>query len=188
MRNNDKIVYLILTLSIAFFIAGSWRVINAEHVGVYNLELITATTVLAVIVLRDPRVWLLAPAISLTTDPLVGQSGYQWSTAVAWLVIGIVVVSAYRWLKSQPIVAGLTVGLASSVWFYACTNFFVWAQGWYGPGISGLQASYIAGLPFFRTMLIGNLIIVPLVATLTIKVISPAAQRISITENRGAYA
>jgi hypothetical protein len=50
------------------------------------------------------------------------------------------------------------IALASSCLFFAVTNFAEWAfQPWYPKTSAGLAASYVAGIPFFRNMLIGDL-------------------------------
>ena len=53
--------------------------------------------------------------------------------------------------------------MASSVFFFAYTNFGVWLiGGLYPHTLTGLVSSYAMGLPFYRTMIIGNAFIVPL--------------------------
>lgn len=48
--------------------------------------------------------------------------------------------------------------VAATLLFYAVTNFGVWAtQTLYPPTAEGLMASYIAGLPFLRNALLGDL-------------------------------
>jgi len=50
-----------------------------------------------------------------------------------------------------------TAGVAGSTLFFLLTNGAVWYFGSsYDPGINGLFASYIAGLPFFRNAIIGD--------------------------------
>lgn len=47
--------------------------------------------------------------------------------------------------------------LASSVSFFAITNFFVWATGqMYPHTIGGLSACYLAGIPFYRNQALGD--------------------------------
>ena len=55
----------------------------------------------------------------------------------------------------------LGCGVASSVAFFAMTNFAVWAfQTYYPHSWAGLAECYVAALPFFRTMLAGDLVYV----------------------------
>ncbi len=51
-----------------------------------------------------------------------------------------------------------TASLAGSIVFFAVTNFAVWAMGHgYPHSGSGLYACYVAGIPFFRNSLLGDL-------------------------------
>jgi hypothetical protein len=48
--------------------------------------------------------------------------------------------------------------LCASVLFFVVTNLGEWAfQPWYPKTGAGLAASYVAGIPFFRNMLLGDL-------------------------------
>jgi hypothetical protein len=55
----------------------------------------------------------------------------------------------------------LTIGAAAvgtSVLFFALTNFGVWASGTIYPhSVAGLEACYVAAVPFFRNTLLGDL-------------------------------
>ena len=52
-------------------------------------------------------------------------------------------------------IGGIT--LLASIQFYLITNFGVWAAGAYARSLSGLGASYVAGLPFLRWTIAGDL-------------------------------
>ena len=61
-------------------------------------------------------------------------------------------------LRKRP--GALRIGgvtLLASVQFFVITNFGVWAAGAYARNLSGLAASYAAGLPFFRWTVAGDL-------------------------------
>jgi hypothetical protein len=52
-----------------------------------------------------------------------------------------------------------TVALSASCLFFIVTNFAEWLfQPWYPKTGAGLAASYIAGIPFFRNMLLGDVL------------------------------
>ena len=57
-------------------------------------------------------------------------------------------------VQRQTIMVSSLVG---SILFFFITNFGVWATGYYGYGISNLMDCYIAGIPFFRGTLMGDL-------------------------------
>ena len=49
--------------------------------------------------------------------------------------------------------------LAGSVFFFLATNFGVWAGGtMYPKTLAGLQAAYVAGIPFFQWTVLGTLV------------------------------
>jgi hypothetical protein len=49
-------------------------------------------------------------------------------------------------------------GVVPATAFYLVTNFAVWAfKSSYEPTLAGLSACYVAGLPFYRAMLAGDL-------------------------------
>ena len=65
--------------------------------------------------------------------------------------------AARRFLRKPGIVRVGAVGLATGVGFYLTTNAAVWLfTNAYPPGLDGLAASYIAGLPFLKWTLLGN--------------------------------
>jgi len=61
-------------------------------------------------------------------------------------------------LRKNPGVLRIgSVTLLASIQFFVVTNFGVWAAGAYARNLSGLAASYAAGLPFFRWTVAGDL-------------------------------
>lgn len=64
------------------------------------------------------------------------------------------------WIRVRPSAARIVAGsLLGSVIFFVVTNFGVWAmQTLYPKTAAGLWECYVAGLPFFRNALAGDLI------------------------------
>ncbi len=102
--------------------------------------------------------------ISPFSHPVFNFSHVQPLTAVfdsttAW-VAGSFMISGLLGLalrkKRSPLRIG-SISLLASMQFFLITNFGVWAAGAYSRGMSGLEASYIAGLPFLRWTLLGDL-------------------------------
>ena len=76
---------------------------------------------------------------------------FAWYAAVLWL--GTRLGAKTRWV---PVVGA---ALASSVSFFLLTNLAAWAWlDMYPKNLSGVLMSYVAGLPFFRHALAGDLI------------------------------
>lgn len=144
-----------------------WRLVRADLGAPPNLELITAATFFAAVLLRHRAAVLVPFAAAAVSDALLGNTSILLFTWTAWAVIGLGALLVRRtsgWLRFG---AALGLGAGGSVWFFLWTNFGVWLQArgtFYAPGLDGLMASYVAGLPFFRTMLLGNLLLVPLAA------------------------
>jgi len=79
--------------------------------------------------------------------------GFLWIYAAA-----LVPVLLGRLVRGSKCVMGLaTAMLASSLSFFAITNFAVWVGGLYPHTLSGLAACYAAGIPFYRNQLWGDL-------------------------------
>ncbi len=48
--------------------------------------------------------------------------------------------------------------VAGSLSFFLISNFGVWLTGWYSHTLAGLEACYVAGLPFYRQAASGDLV------------------------------
>jgi hypothetical protein len=77
---------------------------------------------------------------------------YVWGS---FMVCGLLGLALLR--KKQSVLRVGAASAASSIQFFLITNFGVWAAGAYARDISGLGASYIAGLPFLRWTMLGDL-------------------------------
>jgi hypothetical protein len=87
-------------------------------------------------------------AYTFSWDQLVT---WAWYAAILWL--GTSLRENTNWLR----IGG--AALVSSVSFFVVSNFAVWA-GWngYPKTISGLMTCYVAGVPFFRHTLLGDML------------------------------
>jgi hypothetical protein len=89
----------------------------------------------------------------------VHAPGAMLNDTTLW-VWGSFMVSALLGLLLRHKAGALKIGavsLAASLQFFLITNFGVWAAGAYARNLSGLGASYIAGLPFLRWTMLGDL-------------------------------
>lgn len=86
--------------------------------------------------------------------------------------VGALVHNTTAWVWASFMISGLlglllrkkhgalrigSVSLLASLQFFLITNFGVWAAGAYARDLSGLMASYIAGLPFLTWTISGDL-------------------------------
>ena len=154
-----KIAYIVLLIAVAV----SWRVINHDYQIAPNLEIVTTVSVLAAVALGFRAAVIVPIATMIISDLIIGNSSIF---IVTWSSFAIIGVSAMllRKLNNKPgkqILYSVGFAAASSFFFFIVTNFGVWAQGWYPATFAGLMDSYTMAIPFYRTMLIGNLILVP---------------------------
>ena len=107
----------------------------------------------------DRRVaWLVPLAALLLSDLVIGfyhPMSMLWNYLgfAACLLLGSGLLARTR---SFGRIAGAT--LASSVAFFALSNFGMWASGYYPRTAAGLVACYTAALPFFRNTLASDVL------------------------------
>lgn len=140
---------------------------------VWNVTPVVAVTLLAGAIL--PRWWAVAvPAVAmLASDLIIGFYHMPvmltvYASLVAMIFLGL-------WLAQPSTVSAkaesgtgvsgvspsrvILASLASSTFFFITTNFAVWASAaWYPKTLDGLMLAYTLGLPFFRNMIIGDVI------------------------------
>lgn len=142
-----------------------WRLVKTDIGAPPNLELATMAAFAAAALLRH-RIAVLVPlAVVLISDLGLTSSWILLFTWSAWLVIGLAALRTRS--TGRRFLLAIAFGAGSSIGFYLWTNFGVWVLGRgtvYPAGLDGLLASYVAGLPFLRPMLLGNLVLVPLAA------------------------
>lgn len=105
----------------------------------------------------DKRLAFAVPfAIMFLSDLIIGLHD-----TLLFVYIGFAIAVGIGYLIRNKIsMASVTAGaLAGAVVFYLITNFGVWIMGtMYPHTLQGLADSYIAGIPFFRYTILGNLV------------------------------
>lgn len=105
----------------------------------------------------NKRYALLLPLVALFLgDIFIGfySPAVMFSVYGSFLLVGILGI----WLKKRKNVQNVFLAvLGSSLLFFLVTNFAVWATGLYAQNPSGLLQSYVAGLPFLKNTLAGDL-------------------------------
>jgi hypothetical protein len=97
-------------------------------------------------------------AAAIVSDMLVGFYGLGVMLAV-WACYVLITLASHRWLRRRPtVLAGGLMTVSSSLFFFAVTNFAVWADGGlYAHNLTGLERCFVMALPFFRNSLGGDL-------------------------------
>lgn len=163
MTINTKILKNTALIILLIAVAVGWRIINHEYQIAPNLEIVTSVSVIAAIVIGFQAAIIVPISTMILSDLIIGNSSIFMFTWSSFVIIGVSAL-LLRKLNKQPKKQMLySVGFAatSSFLFFVVTNFGVWAQGWYPATFAGLMDSYAMAIPFYRTMLIGNLILVP---------------------------
>lgn len=162
MKNSVPTKSLIAIAALVAVAIG-WRLLNHQYGFAYNLELITAVSVLAVLRFGWKAGLIVPLAAMSVSDAIIGNTSILFFTWGTFALIGLLAVVLRR-LNSRPglqVLSGGAFAVVSSTLFFLVTNFGVWMQGYYPPTLDGLMTSYIMGIPFYKNMLIGNLVLVP---------------------------
>ncbi|MDB5179134.1 MAG: hypothetical protein JWN01_1077 [Patescibacteria group bacterium] len=163
MKNLNKSRAIAATLVAT---AVLWRVVNWHYSWAPNLEIVTASTLVAGALLSRRMVLVVPLGIMAASDLIISNSSILLFTWSAFGLIGLGSL-ALRRLKSSPgklMLASVGAALAGSVFFFIYTNFGVWLLddgAMYDKTWQGLVQCYAMGLPFYRTMLLGNMVLVP---------------------------
>ena len=125
---------------------------------VSNFSPVAAAALFAGMTLGRRSLAIAVPLVAmLASDAILG--GYGWKMMAA--VYGALALPAVIGMLARHIrVAYVAIGgaLASSLIFYAVTNFAVWALSeLYTPDVSGLIECYVAALPFLKYTVAGDL-------------------------------
>src|SRR5215510_4039277 len=122
-----------------------------------NVTPIAASALFAGMVLRSRALALAVPlAAMLVSDLVVGA--YDWRVmSVVYAALALPALLA-RWGRTRSAVLLPPLVLSSSLFFFATTNFAVWASsGMYAHDIHGIMHCYVAALPFLQNTVIGDM-------------------------------
>ena len=82
--------------------------------------------------------------------------GWHTLVPVTYGCIALIALAGQRLGRRQSVLRVAGFGLASAVFFFAVSNFFVWlTSGMYVLTLGGLAECYVAALPFFQNELAG---------------------------------
>jgi uncharacterized protein DUF6580 len=121
----------------------------------WNFAPVGALSLFAGARLRGWRAYALPLAVMAVTDPFVG--GYSRSTPIIYLSFLFTVWIGARLRKTENPLAIGGAALAGSLQFFLVTN-FAWLYTAYPHNLTGILASYTAGVPFFWRTLASDLI------------------------------
>jgi hypothetical protein len=114
------------TVVLVLAAAVAWRLVAPGLGAPPNLEIATAATFLAVLLLRNRWAAVVPFAVVAVSDAVLGNTQIMWFTWSAWAVIGLGAILARHLRGPGRYAAALGVGVGGSLWFFAWTNFGVW--------------------------------------------------------------
>jgi hypothetical protein len=121
-----------------------------------NVTPVTALALFGAVYLDRPSAFLVPLAAMFLSDLVLGfHSDMLWVYGSFVAIVGI-----GFWLKHHRTVAAtVAASLAGSIVFYLLTNFGMWAvpSSLYQHTFAGLVECYVAGIPFFRNTVLGDL-------------------------------
>jgi hypothetical protein len=152
---------LVFSLLLAFGVVGRW----ADHA--WNFTPLTAVTAMGAFYFRRWIPALLLPSAVLVISDLLLPSHDSWAVllsvhmmAVVPLMLGRAARGADGWRRAA--FWGMC-GFVPATAFFLVTNLAVWQfKSPYAPTAAGLIDCYIHALPFYRTMLAGDICFVSL--------------------------
>lgn len=119
-----------------------------------NFSPVEACALFAGCYLLDRRFAIVVPIAAMLISDIV--LGFHSLVLVVYACMALIAFAG-GWLAKRPSALRITAfGLASAVFFFVVTNFFVWAtSGMYPMTAAGLVECYVVAIPFFRNELAG---------------------------------
>ena len=104
---------------------------------------------------RKYALWVPLGAMMLS-DAVIG---FHSLIPVTWGCYGLIALASSVWMRKPALGRGAVLTLSSSIFFFAVTNFAVWARsGMYVHTLNGLATCYAMALPFFRNTVLSDAI------------------------------
>lgn len=120
-----------------------------------NVAPIAAIALFSGVYLKRWYAFVVPLAAMIASDAVIGFHSLIWATWGCFLAVGALGLWVRRGKTLSRILAGTLLG---SVLFFLVTNWAVWKfTPLYDPSLSGLLASYLAAIPFFRNTVLGDL-------------------------------
>lgn len=123
----------------------------------WNFTPLIATTIFAGVYLGKKYAFFLPIATMFISDIFIGfyEPEIMLSVYLSFAIAGLI---GYRFAKNKKINNLALSAFASSTIFFLITNAAVWLFGnMYVLNFQGLIQSYLAGLPFYRNMMLGDI-------------------------------
>ncbi len=156
--NQNRTQLLFAGLLVIFAVA-TRMIFNALHV--YNFSAVMAAGLFAGAYLGSRRIGFVIPLLAmLVTDAIIGFYDWQLMLFVyAALTASVFIGRYYSKNRTLPRFVGSVLG--GSLLFFLVTNGAVWllsVDAVYSKTLAGLVECYAAGIPFYRSTIVGDLL------------------------------
>lgn len=157
VRRHPVITPRLFTLLSLILLATASRLIPHPP----NMTSLTAVALFGGAYFSDKRLALAVPLAALFLSD--AALGFYRHMEVVYLSFALVVAIGILLQRHRRFLPILGATLTASVLFFLLTNFGVWTfDNLYPRTVAGLMTCYIAAIPFFRNMLVGDLFYVAL--------------------------
>ena len=151
---NDQVFK---TVSLFILLGALSRLIPHPH----NFTPLAAMALFGGTYLRDKKLAFFVPIIAMFISDIVLEivNGTGFHSEMPWVYGSMLLITCLgfflrgREQRQTIMVASLT----GSMLFFFVTNFGCWTHGTYGYTLSGLGTCYVAGIPFFKGTVMGDL-------------------------------
>jgi len=148
MNSRNIFVLLLITILTALRV---WGVLP------YNFTPVAAIALFGGAMFTNRAMGFVLPlGIMFLSDLFIGLHQHMWAVYGSLMLIALI----GQLIRKRPTMRNALLGaLSGAVLFFLITNAAVWfGSPYYAQDLSGLIASYVAGLPFFRGTLLGDLL------------------------------
>jgi hypothetical protein len=154
---NKLVTPRFIFIATAIFVAAISRLF--PHIP--NFTPIAAMALFGAVYFENKVTAILIPLLTMFLSDVALEltTGWGFHNTIIYVYASFVLTSLIGlWVKRNTTVQTIAIGsVVSSILFFIITNFGVWAAGGFAGGISGLNLTYIMGIPYFAPTLLGDL-------------------------------
>ena len=132
---------------------------TALFCGAYMSKRVSLAAPVIVMLVSDYALLYINPFGRVSFDSLYAPQAI-WHSALPYVYASFGISALVGWLLRQersPFLL-LAAALFCSIQFFLITNAAVWIEGAYARGLDGLWQSYVAGIPFYRGTVMGDVL------------------------------
>lgn len=153
---KDILTPRFIVLSLLVIAAASTRALPYLIPHIWNFTAVGALAIFAGALFSNKRLAFIMPLAAMAISDLFIGNGFS---LLVYLGFTAMVACGFLLREKVNVTNIVLASFISASVFYLITNFaFFYPISLYPHNISGVLTSYAAGLPFFRNMLVGNLV------------------------------